>query len=66
MFRGASIAADLSELVSNSRLLVLATPIIRLFKRALAEVEKVLADKDAKNLQALLDEAKENRDRLSA
>ena len=39
---------------------------IRLFKRALAEAEKVLADKDAKNLQALLDEAKENRDRLSA
>jgi prephenate dehydrogenase len=39
---------------------------IRLFKRTLEEAEKVLADKDAKNLQALLDEAKENRDRLSA
>jgi prephenate dehydrogenase len=39
---------------------------IRLFKQALAEAEKVLADKDAKNLQALLDAAKENRDRLSA
>jgi prephenate dehydrogenase len=39
---------------------------IRLFKRALLEAEKVLADKDAKNLQALLDAAKENRDRLSA
>jgi hypothetical protein len=39
---------------------------IRLFKRTLEEAEKVFADKDAKNLQALLDEAKENRDRLSA
>ncbi|MBV8329024.1 MAG: prephenate dehydrogenase/arogenate dehydrogenase family protein [Verrucomicrobia bacterium] len=39
---------------------------IRLFKRKLEEAEKVLADKDAKNLQALLDEAKQNRDRLSA
>jgi prephenate dehydrogenase len=39
---------------------------IRLFRKALVEAEKFLTDKDAKNLQALLDEAKENRDRLSA
>jgi prephenate dehydrogenase len=38
---------------------------LRLFKQALSGAEKVLAEKDAKNLQALLDEAKENRDRIS-
>jgi prephenate dehydrogenase len=35
------------------------------FKRALEEAITLLAEKDAKKLQALLDEAKENRDRLS-
>jgi prephenate dehydrogenase len=39
---------------------------IQIFRQALIKAEKMLADKDAKNLQALLDEAKENRDRLSA
>jgi prephenate dehydrogenase len=35
------------------------------FKRALEEAIVILAKRDAKKLQALLDEAKENRDRLS-
>ncbi len=39
---------------------------IVLFKRGLERVETLLAQKDAKNLQALLDDAKQNRDRLLA
>jgi prephenate dehydrogenase len=35
------------------------------FKRELEEAVALLAERDAKKLQALLDEAKENRDRLS-
>ncbi len=35
------------------------------FKRELEEAMALLAEKDSKKLQALLDEAKENRDRLS-
>jgi len=38
---------------------------VRLFRCALEEAESLLAKKDAKNLQALLDDAKQNRDRLS-
>jgi prephenate dehydrogenase len=38
---------------------------LQLFRRALEEAEILLAKKDAKNLQALLDDAKQNRDRLS-
>ena len=39
---------------------------MQLFRRALEEAEALLAKQDAKNLQALLDDAKQNRDRLSA
>jgi prephenate dehydrogenase len=35
------------------------------FKRELEEAITLLAEKDRKKLQALLDDAKENRDRLS-
>jgi len=38
---------------------------LRAFKRELEEAMVLLAEKDAKKLQALLDDAKENRDRLS-
>ena len=38
---------------------------LRAFKRELEEAITLLDEKDAKKLQALLDEAKENRDRLS-
>jgi prephenate dehydrogenase len=38
---------------------------LRGFKRELEEAIALLAERDAKKLQALLDEAKENRDRLS-
>jgi prephenate dehydrogenase len=38
---------------------------MQLFRRALEEAEALLAKQDAKNLQALLDDAKQNRDRLS-
>ena len=38
---------------------------LRAFKRELEEAMTLLAEKDAKKLQALLDDAKENRDRLS-
>jgi prephenate dehydrogenase len=38
---------------------------VRLFRRALDDAERLLLKKDARNLQALLDDAKQNRDRLS-
>ncbi len=38
---------------------------LRVFKGELEEAMTLLAQKDAKKLQALLDDAKENRDRLS-
>jgi len=38
---------------------------LRAFKRELEEAIALLAEKDCKKLQALLDDAKENRDRLS-
>ncbi len=38
---------------------------LQAFKKSLEEALSLLAEKDAKKLQALLDEAKENRDRLS-
>jgi prephenate dehydrogenase len=38
---------------------------LRAFNRELEEALSLLAEKDAKKLQALLDDAKENRDRLS-
>jgi prephenate dehydrogenase len=38
---------------------------LRAFNRELEETLSLLAEKDAKKLQALLDDAKENRDRLS-
>jgi prephenate dehydrogenase len=39
---------------------------LQLFRRALEEAEILLVKKDAKNLQALLDDAKRNRDTLSS
>ena len=39
---------------------------LRSFKRELEEAMTLLGEKDVKKLQALLDDAKENRDRLSA
>jgi prephenate dehydrogenase len=38
---------------------------LRSFKRELEEAMTLLAENDVKKLQALLDDAKENRDRLS-
>jgi prephenate dehydrogenase len=38
---------------------------VRLFRLALEDAERLLVKKDAKKLQALLDDAKQNRDRLS-
>jgi prephenate dehydrogenase len=38
---------------------------LRAFKTGLEEAMALLAERDAKKLQALLDDAKENRDRLS-
>jgi prephenate dehydrogenase len=38
---------------------------LRAFKTGLEEAIALLAERDAKKLQALLDDAKENRDRLT-